>query len=85
MSMLTFLLLRLPLDETGLCRYRRPSSDAAAYCGLSASTFNKLRLTGNGPVYIKLGRAVLYAPGDLDAWLLANRHKSTSEYLLNDN
>jgi hypothetical protein len=44
----------------------------------SASTFNKLRLTGSGPVYITIGRTVVYDPDDLDAWLASNRRKSTS-------
>jgi hypothetical protein len=33
-------------------------SGAANYVGLSISTLNKLRCTGSGPVYFKLGRAV---------------------------
>lgn len=53
--------------------------DAADYCGSSASTFEKLRLTGGGPVYTKLGRRVVYRVEDLDAWLAANRRRSTSD------
>jgi hypothetical protein len=30
---------------------------AANYLGLSPSTLNKLRCTGTGPIYFKLGRA----------------------------
>lgn len=55
------------------------TSDAAEYCGSSASTFEKLRLTGGGPVYSKLGRRVVYRVEDLDAWLASNRRRSTSE------
>ena len=51
---------------------------AAVYVGLSPSTMTKLRLTGGGPRYIKLSRAVVYDPSDLDDWLDANRRKSTS-------
>ncbi|HEV2899894.1 MAG TPA: DNA-binding protein [Pseudaminobacter sp.] len=51
---------------------------ASLHTGLSVSTLEKLRLTGGGPRYIKLGRAVVYDPLDLDAWLDANRRKSTS-------
>jgi hypothetical protein len=40
--------------------------EAAAYCGSSASTFAKLRLYGGGPLYVKLGRRVVYDPADLD-------------------
>jgi excisionase family DNA binding protein len=52
---------------------------AANYLGLSASTLNKLRCTGSGPVYFKLGRAVRYDPQDLDNWLAARRVSSTSQ------
>jgi len=55
------------------------TSDAAHYTGLSASTLNKLRLTGGGPQYIKLGKVVVYDPHCLDAWLAAHRRRSTSD------
>ena len=54
------------------------TSEAAAYCGSSASTFAKLRLYGGGPRFVKLGRRVVYDPVDLDAWLAAHRHASPS-------
>ncbi len=53
---------------------------AAERTGLSTSTLAKLRLSGKGPTYIKLGRRVAYRPEDLDQWIDANRVKSTSEY-----
>ena len=58
---------------------RMRTGDAAAYCGLSKSTFDKYRLTGEGPVFLKLGRSVVYDVDDLDAWLGSKRHHSTSE------
>jgi hypothetical protein len=58
-------------------RLRTP--DAAAYLGLSSSTLEKFRITGNGPIYYKAGpKIVVYRIEDLDAWLSANRHRSTS-------
>ncbi|MFA7413659.1 MAG: helix-turn-helix domain-containing protein [Rhizobium sp.] len=51
---------------------------AAEYLSLSASTLNKLRLTGGGPEYIKLGKAVVYDLADLDVWLSSKRRRSTS-------
>lgn len=54
------------------------TKEAAAYCGSTASTFNKLRLYGGGAVYITIGRTVVYDPDDLDEWLNSNRRKSTS-------
>jgi predicted DNA-binding transcriptional regulator AlpA len=47
--------------------------EAAAYCGSSASTFAKYRLFGGGPVWVRLGRRVVYDPADLDQWLAAHR------------
>jgi hypothetical protein len=47
--------------------------------GLSESTLAKLRLSGYGPAYCKLGRRVLYQPHDLDAWLAQHRRQSTSD------
>jgi hypothetical protein len=46
-----------------------PPSEAARFCGLAPSTLAKLRLAGNGPVYCKLGRRVVYRRDDLTAWL----------------
>lgn len=56
------------------------SSEAARRLGLSASTLAKMRLYGTGPAYSKLGRRVVYAPADIEAWVSANRFNSTSEY-----
>jgi predicted DNA-binding transcriptional regulator AlpA len=52
---------------------------AADYVGYSESTLEKKRLTGEGPPFIRLGRAVVYDTRDLDAWLAARRARSTSE------
>jgi excisionase family DNA binding protein len=53
--------------------------DAARYLGIAESTAEKLRLTGGGPRFIKLGKSVCYDPGDLDAWLEANKRRSTTD------
>ncbi len=42
---------------------------AARYLGLSTSTLAKMRLSGNTPAFLKLGRRVLYRRIDLEAWL----------------
>ncbi len=52
---------------------------AAAYCGCSKSKLEKARVSGDGPVYIKIGRAVVYDVADLDEWLASNRRTSTSD------
>lgn len=52
---------------------------AAAFLGLAAQTLRKLRITGDGPPFLKLGRAVRYRPTDLEAWLSARVMTSTSD------
>ena len=55
--------------------------DAAARIGLSVSTLNKYRCSGDGPRYVRLGkRRVAYPVAELDAWVAARVHGSTSEY-----
>ena len=54
---------------------------AAAWLGVSASWLNKLRITGEGPRYLKFGtRAVRYSVQDLRQWIEARAVTSTSEY-----
>ena len=52
---------------------------AAGYVGVSQSYMNKLRGTGGGPVFIKVGKRVVYAVSDLDRWLATLRRESTSD------
>lgn len=54
---------------------------AAVYLALSASTLNRMRLTGEGPRYAKAGRRVIYAKADLDAWVEARKRTFTGEIL----
>ena len=43
---------------------------AGSYVGLSASTLEKMRLAGDGPIFVRLGgRAIGYDVKDLDEWL----------------
>lgn len=53
------------------------SQDAAKFVGLSESTLAKLRLNGNGPIYCKLGRRVVYRPADLEDWLQSRTTRDT--------
>ena len=53
--------------------------EAASYIRLSKPTLERLRLTGDGPPYAKLGKAVRYRRTDLDAWLASRLVRSTSE------
>ena len=56
------------------------AEQVAKQLGLSISTLAKMRLSGDGPAYSKLGRRVVYRPADIDAWVTANQFRSTSEY-----
>ena len=52
---------------------------AATYTGFAESTLEKLRVHGGGPLYIRIGRVVVYDPDDLDAWLESHKRRSTSD------
>jgi hypothetical protein len=55
--------------------------EAADFLKVSDSFLAKRRMTGDGPVYIKVGRAVRYTKGALLEWLKAQRCSSTREKL----
>ena len=57
--------------------YRPP--EAAIYLKSTTSTLAKKRLRGDGPVYTKFGRLVLYVKRDLDEFLASHRRLSTSD------
>lgn len=53
--------------------------EAAQHVRLSKPTLERFRISGDGPVFLKLGGAVRYRKVDLDAWLESRRTRSTSE------
>lgn len=53
--------------------------EAARVLRLSERTLERLRVTGNGPVYVKAGRSVRYREADLEAWIASRVVSSTSE------
>jgi hypothetical protein len=55
------------------------TDQAAAYCGSTRSTFEKLRHLGGSAPYLKVGRRVVYDIADLDLWLASKRRRSTSD------
>lgn len=59
-------------------RYLR-TPEAARFLGLSGRTLEKHRMYGTGPRYAKLGGRVVYAIGDLQAWVAQGRKQSTSD------
>ncbi|MBX9861164.1 MAG: helix-turn-helix domain-containing protein [Hyphomicrobium sp.] len=55
----------------------------SGYLGLSVPTLERLRGTGEGPPYMKLGSGrtsrVMYDKRDVDAWLASKRRNSTGD------
>jgi predicted DNA-binding transcriptional regulator AlpA len=55
------------------------TGEAAAHVGIASSTLVKLRMIGEGPSYIKIGRRVVYDLSDVDEWLSRLRQIAASE------
>ena len=55
------------------------AKEAARFLRLSVSWLAKARMRGDGPDYIKLGRAVRYRGGVLSDWLKSQTRSSTSQ------
>lgn len=53
--------------------------EAGAFLKLSPRTLEKLRTLGGGPRFRKLGRRVMYAQADLEAWADSRACSSTSD------
>ena len=60
-------------------KIRLRAKQAAEYLSISPSLLEKMRFQGGGPIYAKLGRAVIYEVGDLDGWMDARKRGSTLE------
>jgi hypothetical protein len=72
----------LPNDntgDTGAPQYVR-TVRLAELTGLSRSYWNKRRVYGDGPPFIRLGGAVLYELRTVRAWLAKRQRASTSEH-----
>jgi hypothetical protein len=55
------------------------ASQAASALGVTAGTLAKMRLTGRGPAFIRVGRAICYDLRELQRWLKARTFNSTAE------
>lgn len=55
--------------------------EAGAFLKVSPRTLEKLRITGGGPLYRKLGGRVVYALADLQAWADAGTKRHTADPL----
>jgi|GEM_PF-531254 len=56
--------------------------EAAQFLGLSKQTLAKLRMSGGGPEYVKIGRRVVYQRRALVAFQMERTRPHTSSYLL---
>ena len=53
--------------------------DLERLTGRSRSCWQKDRLSGRGPMFVRLGRLVRYRRSDYEAWLEAQARTSTSD------
>ena len=63
-----------------MAQYRNVS-EAADYLRSSKSTLDKMRVTGDGPMYTKIGKRVVYDTADLDAFAERHKRASTAEII----
>jgi excisionase family DNA binding protein len=54
--------------------------EAAALLNVSRSWLAKARMRGDGPPFIKIGRAVRYSEAALQQWMKSRQRLSTSEH-----
>ena len=54
-------------------------SEAADFLRLSQSWLAKSWMRGDGPPFVKIGRAIRYRESSLVQWLKSNQRRSTSE------
>lgn len=59
---------------------RLQPSKAAKHLGISEGTLARMRVSGGGPQYIKLGGKIFYDTRDLDRWIESNKFNSTADY-----
>lgn len=55
------------------------TAELAAITGISASSWNKRRLTGDTPPFIKVGKSVRYHLPTSKAWMAERERRSTSD------
>jgi hypothetical protein len=55
------------------------TKEAAAYVRLSVSSLNKMRCTGSGPAFIRMGRSIRYRRRALDSFIDSRCTTSTTD------
>jgi hypothetical protein len=59
------------------------TKQVAEHTRQSDSKYEKMRVTGEGPPFYKAGKTVLYDLNEVDDWIAAQRHESTSDVSTN--
>lgn len=54
------------------------TKSAAKILNMSSRTLERMRISGSGPVFCKLGKLVRYRVTDIDCWVEARRTSSTT-------
>lgn len=54
------------------------SAEAEEFLALPKNTLAKMRVSGDGPAFHKIGKRVRYRMSDLEVWLNARRYVNTS-------
>ncbi len=55
------------------------TEEAAEFLQVKPATLEQWRWSGKGPLFVKLGRSVMYRKADLDAFIAARVFGSTTE------
>lgn len=53
--------------------------DTARFLRITPDQLSKLRQSGDGPPFTKVGRSVRYIPGEVASWVKGNARTSTKE------
>jgi excisionase family DNA binding protein len=67
------------MTSTAINSHLKTVKEAASYLRCGVSTLNKLRVSGGGPMYVKMHGRVLYKIDDLDRYIAQHRSRSTAE------
>jgi hypothetical protein len=54
-------------------------AETATYLTMAQKTLAKWRVTGDGPVFQKFGKAIRYDRDDVDRWRATRKRRSTSD------
>ena len=66
-------------DQVKMLPHLMTEREISVKYGIPVRTLQKWRLTGSGPCFVKLGRAVRYRIVDMDSFIESRLRKSTSD------